>query len=192
MSRHRTQLSAFLTLCLSALALSGCGGGKSSPTTPKTPPSVNGTYTIDGPCAVFGGSEVPNFNGLFGTMSITNQSGTTATNSVSLMLLDQGIIAMAIDSIPSDSLVAVSDSLSNGTEPIPPAATIPSAQVQVANDGTFSVTFNGTVALAGSPAITYQLTFTGAVGSTGKITGNWSETWGPNTERGTFTATPTP
>lgn len=193
MLRYRNWLVPSLTLCLFGLAVSGCS--KSSPTTPKTPPSINGTYKIDGPSTAFGGSEVLNYNGVFGTMFITNQSGGTATDSVALMLLDFGSIAMSVDSVPSDSLLAVSDSLSPN-DTVPPAATIPAAQVQVATNGTFSVTFTGTATspdvAACNPSCAYQLKITGSVGSTGTLTGNYAETWanGVNVEKGTFTGKP--
>lgn len=166
---HRYALVHPLRLpsALMALALTSCS---SSPTSPSMP-DFTGTYTITGTYYPRTGQDT----GLFGSLAITNQTGTTATASVAVKLLDHGNTSFALNT-PDDAV----------------SATAPAGQAQLGSDGSFSLELSGTEEISGiDPASCCQFTlsFTGK-----QFNGNLSGTWVlttdmPSRDNGSFGAT---
>lgn len=158
-----------LAACLLVLALSGCSSS-SSPNEPTAPPDFEGTYAVTG---TFAPRTTPN-TGLFGSLVITNQSGTTATAAVAVKLLDNGNTGFALN-IPDPGV----------------SATASPGQAQLKSDGSFSLELSGREELFGiDPAACceFKLRFTGKL-SARTISGNWVLTTDmPSSDNGTFEA----
>ncbi|HSM61255.1 MAG TPA: hypothetical protein VK849_10680 [Longimicrobiales bacterium] len=166
MPRNTTPFASRLALCLLALALPACS---SSPTAePAEVPDFEGTYSLTG--TYYGRTD----SGIEGTLEITGQSGTTATASVSVKVLDHGNTSFALNT-PSDVTVA----------------TAPPGQAQLGSDGSFSLAFSGREEIFGiDPAdcCAFTFSFEGKL-SAGSILGTWTLTRDmPSLDKGSFTA----
>ncbi len=171
MHDRNTRRTLLLTAGLLALAVAGC----SSSTAPKTTPNFAGTYTLTG-AYTLGVSGTPN-TGVFGSMQITNQHGTSATDSVVFVVEFGGNIAVMLDSVPTDT-AAVNPVRCGGANagcvyaygPVAPA------QVTLGTDGSFTALFTGKeLSWNQNPATccTDSLTLTGKLSTSNTITGTW-------------------
>lgn len=175
MPHDHAKLTPLFASCLLAVALSACGGagGSSTTTAPTSPPNVNGSYNLTGTYSQGTGSN----SGVFGNMVISNQSGTTAVDSVSLKVLAFGSTTFAVN---TDA--ATTDSVRAYATP---------GQVTVSNTGSFSVQWSGREVIPGidsASCCAFALKFSGTA-SNGTISGDWTLTTDmPSSDHGTFSA----
>lgn len=174
MFHDRALLTPLLAGCLLAVPLSGCGSSGTGPGT-TTPPNIDGSYNLTGTYSQGTGTN----SGVFGSMVVSNQSGTTATDSVSLKLKAFGSTIFAVNTAPDPA-----DSVR--------AYAVP-GQVTVTNTGSFSAQWSGREVLVGidsASCCAFTLMFTGTAANN-SISGNWTLTTDmPSSDHGTFAAAP--
>lgn len=172
MDHGRAPLTPLLAGCMLAVALSGCGSSSTGPGT-TMPPNIDGSYSLTGTYSQGTGSN----SGVFGDMVISNQTGTTATDSISVKLKAFGTTFFAVNTAPD-----AADSVRARAAP---------GQVSVTNAGSFSVQWSGREVIVGIDSATccaFTLAFSGTASAT-SISGNWTLTTDmPSSDHGTFSA----
>lgn len=175
MHHSRAGLTLPITAGLLALAIAGCSSAAKT-TAPKTPPNVEGNYTITGTYNQATQNNVPN-SGVFGSMQVTSQNGTSATDSIAFVLEFGGAVAVELDSIPTDT---AAQNPIRCDHSVPFACVyaygkLAPAQATVGTDSSFSAVFTGKEVSWNDPApcCTDTLTITGKVSAGNTISGNW-------------------
>ena len=165
-----------LTAGLLMLAIAGCSSTAKT-TAPQTPPNVEGSYAITGTYNLASNNNVPN-SGVFGTMKISNQNGTSAKDSAVFVVEFNGNYAVMLDTIPADTATWKNVSCTGVDAGCVAAyaSVLPPAQVTLAADSSFSAVFTGKeLSWNQDPTTccTDTLTLTGKLSAGNTISGDW-------------------